>query len=161
MENYFNIVYTIVMNSIRQSWKPLKIIPLHIFGKKEFSMSGFFPFRFGALLSGCCQILAGHNMHFRHKIFFKTAACIWKSPPCTRLINLLHFISQRGAHWSLWPTATCGLIQPQKTSKTSWLCCNTYLEGDIAVVFGSFQEDPAVVFLSPLVLTKKPQVTKH
>lgn len=32
---------------------------------------------------------------------------------------------------------------------------NAYLDGDTAVVFGSFQEDPAVVFLSPLVLTKK------
>lgn len=52
-------------------------------------------------------------------------------------------------------TATCGPVQLQMMSETSWLCCNPYLEGDDAVVFGSFQEDPAVAFLSPLVLTIK------
>lgn len=44
------------------------------------------------------------------------------------------------------------------------LCCATYPEGDTAVAFGSLQEDPTLVFLSPLVLgrkQRKKKVTKH
>lgn len=116
---------------------------------------GFFPFRFWALLSGCCQILAGHNTDFRHKTFLKQLPASKENLPCTRLTNLFHFTSQRVAHRSLWPTATCGLKQLWKMSKSSWLCYKTHLEGDTAVVFGSLHEDPAVVLLSPVVLKKK------
>lgn len=164
MENHSNIFYTILMNSINQSWNQLKIIPLHILGEKEFSMFGFLSSRFWALLSGCCQILAGHNTDFRRKTFLKQLPASKKSLPWSRLTNLLHFTSQRSAQRSLWPTATCGLVQLQKTSMKSWLCCATYLEGDTAVAFGSFQEDPTLVFLSPLVLgrkQRKKKVTKH
>jgi len=44
-------------------------------------------------------------------------------------------------------------------SKASWLCCNTHLVGDTAVVFGAFQEGPTVGFFSPLVLTEQKQTS--
>lgn len=45
-------------------------------------------------------------------------------------------------------------LQP-KLSHPSWLCWNSYLEGEAAAGFGSSQEDPGLVFLSPLALEKQ------
>lgn len=92
-------------------------------------------------------------MDFRQKIFFLNADSCFKSLLCTRLTNLIHFTSQRAADRSLCHVLT----QQQQMSKAHRPCSNTHLVGDAAVVFGSFQEDPAVVFLSPLVLIKQQQ----
>lgn len=154
--------YTPDMDSVKEHWKttenysltPRKIqldgvwttwgVPAHRggtgwaikpFQPKPFQHStfGFFPFWVLALLSGYCQVLAGHTWIWAIKPLWG-AVCIHGrvglDPPCAHRVCDLH----------------CAPIVA---------VLNPHLQGEAAAALASSQEGPGLVFLSPLALTKK------